>query len=99
MSHEELAREHLAIALSCAVPLWIERLARLPYANILERARVCAQAVAEKGDVIQFRSKRKGESAEAFNRLAEGLAALAFSPGGVQAFGLHFAAKHPESKP
>jgi hypothetical protein len=90
---------YLAIALSCAVPLWIEKLLRLPYSVVLERARVCGQAVAEHGDLIQFRSKRRGESADAFNRLAEGIAALAFSPGGVRTFGLHFEAKHPECKP
>lgn len=74
---------HLAIALSAAVPLWIEQLRALPEETRLERGMRAAQIVAEKGDVIQFRSKRKGETAAAFNALAEGLACLAFTPGGV----------------
>lgn len=88
--------EHLKIALSAAVPLWVEELKRRPLKEVLARAPECAQAVAEKGDVIQFRSKRRGETAEAFNRLAEGVAILSFAPGGVKAFGLHFESRHPE---
>jgi len=53
-------------------------------------ARVCAGVVAGQGDLVLYRSKRPGVTAEAFNRLAEGLACLAFQPGGVTAFGLHF---------
>lgn len=79
-------------ALSAAVPLWILELQKLTPAERDERARICGDVVAEKGDIIQFRSKRKGETAAAFNRLAEGIACLAFAPGGVTAFGLHFEA-------
>jgi hypothetical protein len=86
----------LRLALEAAVPLWIERLRGLSWEEIQERARVCAQVVAAKGDVIQFRGSRRGETAEAFNRLAEGLACAAFAPGGVRFMGLHFDAERTE---
>lgn len=87
--------EVLRASLEMAVPLWIEELKGLPYEMVLDRMRWCGQVVAEKGDVIQFPSKKKGETAHAFSRLAEGLAALSFAPGGVTFLGLHFEAKHP----
>jgi hypothetical protein len=89
----------LTITLSAAVPLWIERLKEQPWDAVQARARECAQIVVEKGDIIQFRSKKKGETAAAFNALAEGIAALSFVPGGVKAFGMHFEAQHPDLAP
>lgn len=89
----------MRISLSCAVPLWIAKLQARPWSHIEARARECAQVVAEKGDVLQFRSKKAGESANAFNHLAEGLACLAFAPGGVKFLGDHYVACHPETKP
>lgn len=87
-------RSLLEASLSVAVPLWIERLRDKPFDFILERARECGQAVAERGDIIQFRSKKKGASAEAFNRLAEGLACAALvADGGVRFLGMHFEAR------
>lgn len=83
----------LSISLSAAVPLWIERVRGYSEDRRLERARECAQVIAEKGDIIQFKSKKKGETANAFNALAEGLACAAFQPGGVRFADLHFEAK------
>lgn len=90
MSNEFL----LQMTLQCAVPFWIERLRDKEWSHVVERARECAQVIAEKGDIILYRSKRRGETAMAFNHLAEGIACLAFSPGGVRTFGLHFEARH-----
>lgn len=87
----ETTRLLLAGMLAVTVPLWIERMRRWPEESIFARAHECAQIVAEKGDVILYRGK-KGESAAAFNALAEGVAVLAFAPGGVTIFGLHFEA-------
>ena len=82
----------LSSTLAIAVPLWIERLRNASWEHILLRARECAQHVAEHGDNLLFRSKKKGESAKAFNHLAEGIACLAFAPGGVKLFGSHWEA-------
>lgn len=79
----------LEATLSLAVPLWIHRVREWSVEHRLERARACAQIVAEKGDVLQYGGK-KGEAADAFNRLAEGLAIAAFQPGGVKFRGMHW---------
>jgi hypothetical protein len=52
--------------------------------------------VASKGDILQFRSKKAGETAEVFNHLAKGLTALAHQPGGVTAFGRHWCVDHQQ---
>ena len=63
----------------------------------MKRKEECAKIIAEKGDVILYKSKTRGRSGEAFNALAEGVAILALiAKGGVQMFGLHFDAQHPE---
>lgn len=92
--HAQTARETLlSSALAAAGPLWIERLRPLTWAERAERARACAQVIAEKGDVILFRTSQRGATAEAFNRLAEGIACLAFAPGGVRVLGVRFEAR------
>lgn len=88
MSNDDL----LAISLSAAVPLWIEELRKLTDEERLVLAREAGQIIAEKGDIIQYRSKKKGETAKAFNALAKGLAICAFQPGGVNFRGMHFEA-------
>ncbi len=88
--------ELLKLSLAAAVPLWIEQFRSLTDEQRLAIALEAGQVIAEKGDIIQFRSKRKGETAAAFNQLARGIAVLAFTPGGVTCFGLHFEAS-PET--
>jgi len=80
----------LQLTLSLAVPLWIDEVRAWSIERRLERVKICGQVVAERGDIIQFKSKKKNETAEAFNRLAEGLAIMAFRPGGVTFMDLHF---------
>jgi hypothetical protein len=92
----EMTEGLLRIALSATVPLWIEKLRARPWSYVEMRARECAQVVAEKGDVLQYRSKKAGESANAFNHLAEGLACCAFAIGGVRFLGDHYIAFHPD---
>lgn len=84
----------LKTMLAVAVPLWIENFRPLTDDQRIEIAKEAGQVVAEHGDIILYQSKKKGETAKAFNQLARGLAALAFADGGVTAFGLHFEAKH-----
>ena len=93
-----LGREHsttytlLSSTLCLAVPLWIERLRHSGWEYVLGRAKECSQHIAEHRDVILYRSKKKGETAKAFNALAEGVACLSFVPGGVKIFGSHWEA-------
>jgi len=85
---------HLATSLSAAVPLWTESFVEkgMSLDEVLAVAKGASQIIAEKGDLILFKSKKKGETAEAFNALAKGIAACAFVPGGVTTFGQHFEA-------
>lgn len=81
----------LGATLLIAVPLWAdrwrERLAFWTWPQVLVRGRELSQVVAEKGDVMQFRGGKKGETAAAFNALAEGVALLSMFPGGVRFLG------------
>jgi hypothetical protein len=86
----------LPIALSTAVPLWIEKLRPLSTEQRLARASGLADIIGSHGDIILYRGSKKGESAAAFNALAEGLAIGAFQPGGVTAFGCHWCVNHAE---
>lgn len=49
-----------------------------------------AQQIAEKSDVLMMGGGRKGEAAQVFGVLADGLAIMAFAPGGVAFMGLIF---------
>ena len=86
----------LSISLSAAVPLWIEKLRPLDPGQRIARASGLADIIAEHGDIILYRGGKKGDSAKAFNALAEGLAIGAFQPGGVTAFGQHWCVNHAE---
>ena len=81
---DDSVREHLRICLWAAVPLHVIELRRRPWLELQKLATEAAQIVAEKGDIIRYRSKKKGETAAAFNSLARGIAILSFCPGGVK---------------
>jgi hypothetical protein len=91
----------LSSMLPLAVHLWALRLRERSLDYILTRAKECSQIVAEKGDVILHKGGKKGETAAAFNALAEGLACCSFAPGGVTFLDLHFENHyhHPETMP
>lgn len=86
----------LEIMLDLAVPMWIRQLQHLTPEQRMARARECATVVAEKGDVILYRSSKKGDTANAFNHLAEGIALATYQPGGVTVFGRHWCVNHDE---
>lgn len=46
--------------------------------------------LAEHGDTLLYGSKKRGESAALFNRLAKTIAVLAFVPGGISIMGAHY---------
>jgi len=83
----------LKSALEAAVPLWILKWKDKTFAERTARAGECGDIIAEHGDIIMFKGKKKGETANAFNALAEALAILSFQPGGVKFMGLHFETK------
>jgi hypothetical protein len=84
----------LVSSLEVAVPVWIERLRTESWESIDRRRPSIVNMIVAHGDDILYKSKKPGETAAAFNALAEGIAMLAFLPGGIRAFGLHFEAHH-----
>lgn len=86
----------LAMGLSAAVPLWQAEMTRWPW----DRCEACLDGlsllIASRGDDLLYGAKRKGETADLFNRLARGVAVMSFHVGGVRLFGQHFLATHPD---
>lgn len=80
----------LVESLRFAVPLWIAELRDCTPEQRMARAIRCARF---EGDSLQFKGKTasaRRRTEEAFNRLAEGLACLAFQDGGVAFAGHHW---------
>lgn len=76
---------------------------RLFFCELQRRAARCSAVLAHNGDALLFRQKGKvveqgkgkepvviASTAEAFNRLAEGVACMAFCPDGVKALGTRY---------
>lgn len=77
-----------------AVPQWIERLKHKSFADFEARREAILESVCYKGDLLLYGSKKKGETAQLFNDLAEGLAWLALiAKGGVTFGDLHWDAE------
>lgn len=87
--------------LAAAVPLRISDLANDPDlpTTMRQRAGDLSRLIAEKGDVLLYGSKKKGETAALFNETVDAIAMLAFAPGGIKVFGMHFCAPHPGIAP
>lgn len=75
--------------LALVVPFKIIELKRRggPSDEELGQAREFADTLGEKGDIILYRSERKGETAQLFNQLARTIAVGSFLPGGICIFG------------
>ena len=89
---------HLAIAMSAAVPLHIMRLQAKggPTDEDMKQAQEVSDKLGERGDVLLFGGGKKGEVADLFNGTANAIACLSFVPGGITIFGEHFEAKKGE---
>jgi len=94
--HEGNAGDLLRTMLPMAVYLNVPNFQQRPWSELQKIATEASQYIAEKGDNILFKSKKKGDTAKAFNELAKGVAILSFAPGGVKLFGMHFENVHPD---
>jgi hypothetical protein len=90
----------LSLTLQLAVPLNLAELdalrRRQPDAvddQVRRWAADAVEAVGSRGDALMYRSK-PGQSADVFNHLARGVAALATCPGGVRLFGVVYCLAH-----
>lgn len=55
-----------------------------------ESAKAFSDVLAEKGDILLYRSNKRGESSRVFNQAARAIAVGAFLPGGITIFGKHY---------
>ncbi|MFJ7205600.1 hypothetical protein ACIQWR_18935 [Streptomyces sp. NPDC098789] len=104
----ETAAENVVLveSLRAAVPLHMMQLGSHSPEELVRIAGESATVVGSQGDVLQFRSTKRGQTAKAFNALARGLAAGALlARGGATFAGLHWCtvphcpgpdAEHPE---
>ena len=85
----------LGIALSVAVPLHIGDLKKKggPDSADFQKATSFSSTLGERGDVLLFGGKKKGEQAELFNKTAFAIAVMSFVPGGISLFGEHWETK------
>ncbi|WP_158754257.1 hypothetical protein [Streptomyces sp. NRRL F-2580] len=89
----EAAAENVVLveSLRAAVPLHMTQLASRSPEELIRIAAESATIVGSHGDVLQFRSTKRGQTAKAFNALARGLAAGALVAwGGATFAGLHW---------
>lgn len=95
-AQEVIRRNHpLPTTLSAAVPLWAAQCLREPTLQaVMDRIKNhrLEERFWEAGEAILYRVP--GKTADGFNCLAETIAILAFSPGGVRCFGMHFEYVH-----
>lgn len=83
-------RHPLPMTLQVAVPLWAHKLSQRSAEDIFDRDQLEALQTRlwEAGEAVIYRVE--GKTADGFNALAEIIARLAFCPGGVRAFGMHW---------
>lgn len=95
MKHD-VSNSPLGMHLSMSVPLQILELKKNggPTPDDFKRATGFHKDLAEKGDVLLFGSKKKGETAKMANEMTFAVAVLAFIPGGIKIFGQTFDAKN-----
>jgi hypothetical protein len=82
----------LPIALECAVMLRIAEIKKFGDDCVdFEKIQKLREELLHKGDILLYGSKKeKGKAAELFNELVEAVSVLAFWPGGINIFGMHF---------
>lgn len=92
--HQSLRLSMMAQTLGMAVPLAMRALQDRGGPTAGDRASLSAvaKALAESGDQLIFGGPR---SRELFNATTRAIAILAFCPGGITIFGLHFEADMP----
>jgi len=80
----------LTAALEAVIPAWVGRVAALTPAQRAARAATLADYLAAHGDDILYQGRGTGDTARAFNSLAEAVAIGACQPGGITIFGRHW---------
>jgi len=83
--------EYLKTALSAAVPLWMYQFAELTFEERKEQIdKAMTDDMCLRLEYVLHKGPKQGDTARAFNDLAKSIALLAFQPGGIKIFGMHF---------
>jgi len=90
----------LSIALSAAVPLWIIGLKEKggPSSEDWAWLKEAQDILTNVGEGILYASKKKSETAKAFNAVAKAIAIMSFLPGGITLFNQHWESSLEESR-
>ncbi len=96
---EARTRSHIKVHLEQCVPLVIRRYKQAggPRDEDHARAHSYALYLREHDEDILFPKTNKGNETEAMDKLVEGIAVLAFCPGGIRIFGLEYDATKIET--
>lgn len=87
----------LPVMLDGLVPLWVEKLKKVPLDDLVKRGRDLADVIASKSDhLVGDIRHTKEQRSSMLNTWAEAIAIGAFMPGGVRIFGAHYEATHPD---
>ena len=97
--HVNTTGELLRCTLEASVPIRMIELRDQggPLDRDWDEARSFASVLACEGDGLLFKGHKKGDTARIMRGLIRALAVMAFVPGGVTAWGLHFDAGTPDS--
>lgn len=63
-----------------------------------EQTRAFGDVLAPGGDNLLYKSGKRGKTAHLMNEMIRAVAVLAFTPGGITIYGLHFDAGTPDSE-
>jgi hypothetical protein len=84
-----MSADLLRVTLQAAVPLWMHAVRSWSFERRIQEAAKCADVIAAHGDDLMFGGKH---TADAFNKLALGIACAAYQPGGITFMGEHWEA-------
>ena len=92
LEQEHVTGELLRSTLEATVPFRILELQQQggPLARDWQETRDFAETLATEGDAVLFKGHKRGDTARVMKGLIRALAVMAFVPGGVRAWGLHF---------
>lgn len=97
----DTSMSNLSQFVAMAVPLRIIGIIQewgAPQPHHWDQARETNDLLGEKGDLLLFKSEKKGETASLANALAQSIAILSFLPGGIEIFGQRFDATQYKDK-
>lgn len=100
LTQEEVTGEAIRCSLEVGVPFRMFDMQQHggPSDRDWEETRAFAWVLGPSGDNLLYKSGKRGETARLMNEMIRAIAVLAFAPGGITIYGLHFDAGTPDSE-